>query len=55
MDKGYTDLMTTGRSPQEKKVEKELRSILLALLFLVKKAEKGRVFSICLMVKEFSV
>ena len=33
----------------------EVRSILLALSFLVKKAEKGRVFTLCLLVKEFFV
>jgi hypothetical protein len=45
----------SGRNPQEKKVGKELRSILLALSFLVKKAEKGRVFTVCLLLKEFFV
>ena len=32
-----------------------VRSILLALSFLVKKAEKDRVFTLCLLLKEFFV
>jgi len=51
----FDDSMITGRSLQEEKVGKGLRSILLALSFLVKKAEKGRVFTVCLFMKEFFV
>jgi hypothetical protein len=40
---------------EELRQEIGVRSILLALSFLVKKAEKGRVFTICLLLKEFFV
>ena len=46
---------TVEEFPRRLLVKIGVRSILLALSFLVKKAEKGRVFTICLFMKEFFV